>query len=1034
MRSNFHINEIWRLGGPFIGPDGRSHGRVTVQAPWSFDPDNSLITSIDGAEAGIYANPTPTPEGFYGQASAITGGLPLRWFQNFANDQVEIEVPNVKTIQINRDVGQDAATCDIEMYNQQHYPNDAVPASATELGQPGYFTFSRGDSAESRMRWGHVANSWNNVLVPNAILRTYQGYGGNNKTIPQALADDNLILTGLWFIDEVNITAKGMLSIKCRDAMKLLIEQQLYPPLVPKIRYPLKYFRWRFYSEKLKSAARQGTTAGAVPGDRNTVYDTSNTDAWYGNNAQLHGHRGTDALDGNSDTYWLSVGDITAEADFATSYIQFQCGQDVNAAYVWPFQGNYTMYVSVMVGGVWQGSDIVPYDPAQLFATGNAPYGAVDTGAAIPYVASYGMPWETPQEYVFPALYHADFVRLSFRNEQYTEWGPFHYRSGVREAMLRVSAGGPQVMGTVTYQPLFFGASSAADGVGYFTTSTWGQVDAFGDGRSYDQPVAGQPIDPDAGYTQVIPTHTGLGYYLLSGNGRVTCYGDAAYHGDPFNDGWAAQNGSNGLCWDMAITVSGNGYWVLDDAGHLFEYGDAASYTDPGPTPAGMLWFGIQSRRSGSNGVWLMRSDGLVVVRGAAVHYGNWTGVITGGTNDVISIAINQAQTGYWLLNQQGVVQTKGSAAVNPNSAPAPDANANQWFAKYWRIIPTVTDHYNILRGDGTIINCSSLDEFFGSAIPGGESTKRTDGNYKDYVDIIRDLVLWSGFLLFDAENVGPNDEPPVFGNLESTGAYAPTDLPDNLFDKRPVIEAITQIKETVGYHVWVDDEGGFRFEAPNWFAPGNFDESGNRLTIVPEVDERLQLIDYSVHFSDDSLRSIIIMSSEDPDARLTETVTTRLIPTTAKQLKGLVKPAMWINGWFQDPKEQQIMAELIALHIYFGARVGQVTCAANPCIGINDQVRIWERQTSEAFIHYVRGVSTNHDLETGQYTMTLNTNWLGDGTPLGWAIQPQNTEIGDAIVFQISDVLRRWFDTSPALAIKYFAADKTLHTTTPGS
>src|SRR5690606_32042012 len=61
-----------------------------------------------------------------------------------------------------------------------------------------------------------------------------------------------------------------------------------------------------------------------------------------------------------------------------------------------------------------------------------------------------------------------------------------------------------------------------------------------------------------------------------------------------------------------------------------------------------------------------------------------------------------------------------------------------------------------------------------------------------------------------------------------------------------------------------------------------------------------------------------------------------------------------------------------------FAQRRGQVTCLANPAIQVNDQVRIYERTTSETYIHYVRGISTSHDLDTGDYTMTLTTNWLG--------------------------------------------------------
>ena len=96
-----------------------------------------------------------------------------------------------------------------------------------------------------------------------------------------------------------------------------------------------------------------------------------------------------------------------------------------------------------------------------------------------------------------------------------------------------------------------------------------------------------------------------------------------------------------------------------------------------------------------------------------------------------------------------------------------------------------------------------------------------------------------------------------------------------------------------------------------------------------------------------------------------------------------MVRPFAWVNQSFTRRGEQKKMAELIGLHIWFSQRQGQAECAANPAIEIDDQVRFWERITSDAYIHYVRGVKTSHDLESGEYTMTLTTHWLG--TPEEW-------------------------------------------------
>src|SRR5881409_1054680 len=117
--------------------------------------------------------------------------------------------------------------------------------------------------------------------------------------------------------------------------------------------------------------------------------------------------------------------------------------------------------------------------------------------------------------------------------------------------------------------------------------------------------------------------------------------------------------------------------------------------------------------------------------------------------------------------------------------------------------------------------------------------------------------------------------------------------MPDSMFDKQPVIDTIRQLKEIVAYDCWCDDEGAFRFETPNIWGPGNFDELGNHLTRIPVIDERMQLQDYSVTVDDKDLRSEIIISSENPEQSVSGvTVTTKIRPSDAADLRGLTKPA----------------------------------------------------------------------------------------------------------------------------------------------
>lgn len=675
--------ERWDSGGPFFGEDGTPHTRVTVETDWE------LRKSTD-------------PIGTY-----IKG--PIRYYICDGNPQVETEVPNIASVNIERSIDTDAASCTISIFNQQMDINTG--GQNLELGNPGYYTWDRGTSAQSAARWGHTVNAWSGVLTPNALLRTYQGFGGTSKTIPQAVQDGNIILTGVWLVDDVQVGTNGMIELRCRDMAKLVIEQMAYPPLIPHGEYPLTYCRYIWKNEQVTETR---LVQSATAGQKRAVFSLSGNQAWYGPSGAVHGHAPTDALDGNTDTFWVSVGNSGPNEPYSVEYIQVECGEAIDTVYVHPWAGNYNLYISVMENGVWQGVPTIPYQPLHI-----GRYNPPTYTATIPYVQRVGVGWETPVTVRLDRAYNADQVRITFTNLARSPWGPYPYRAGVREFRLHLSA----------------------------------------------------------------------------------------------------------------------------------------------------------------------------------------------------------------------------------------DQNVTESFTH------TVTRRY--------------------------------DGNYKDYADIVKDLLLWSGFWLCD--DLDSDEDPEVYGNIESTGAFSEECIARDFFDKRPIIDAINQLKEIVGYLFWVDDEGGARFESPNWWRAGNFNEAGEYTAFIPEIDEQKQLTDYALQYSDRPARSEIIISTEDPTAEFSSTITTRYVPKTADILRGIVRPAMWVNGVFTNEDEQRIMAELIALHIWFSQRQGSVTCVANPAIQINDQVRIYERVTGESYTHYVRGVSTTHDLNSGTYTMNLTTHWLGDKE--SWAITREDIE-----------------------------------------
>lgn len=229
MRSNRYINHLFANGGPFIGAN-RSNAIVTVEKDW-------FLTEAD--VSGRYFENG-------GNEMHVKRRNPVRWFQRANNSQDETIIPNVKKISIDRNLGQDAAGCDITILNTRMKSNNGsmINAKTGDFGDPGFLTFNHGYSQAARDRWGYSTNEWHRVLQPGALLRTYQGYGGHGLTLDEALDAGNLMQTGTWIVDSVSLDSKGGMSIKCRDVMALLIDQLIYPPLVPHACYPPGFYNF----------------------------------------------------------------------------------------------------------------------------------------------------------------------------------------------------------------------------------------------------------------------------------------------------------------------------------------------------------------------------------------------------------------------------------------------------------------------------------------------------------------------------------------------------------------------------------------------------------------------------------------------------------------------------------------------------------------------------------------------------------------------------------------------------------------------
>lgn len=219
------INNIWN-SGDFTGADRKACARVTIQ------------------KATIKTH--PTLDRIYrsvlmGQASEA------------------VELPNVKSIEIQRTIDQDAATCTVTFYNTKPLAVGELPPNEWDIEQVGYYTFNRGTATN---RWNYGANEWRDFIVPDRLLRTYQGYGSDFTNTVHT--DPHLLQTGVWLIDEVNISTDGLITVNCRDLAALLIDQHVYVPVVPPKHYPLIF---QPYADLTNHPNTRTPTRSEVPGN-----------------------------------------------------------------------------------------------------------------------------------------------------------------------------------------------------------------------------------------------------------------------------------------------------------------------------------------------------------------------------------------------------------------------------------------------------------------------------------------------------------------------------------------------------------------------------------------------------------------------------------------------------------------------------------------------------------------------------------------------------------------------------------------------
>lgn len=223
------------------------------------------------------------------------------------------------------------------------------------------------------------------------------------------------------------------------------------------------------------------------------------------------------------------------------------------------------------------------------------------------------------------------------------------------------------------------GIARTPTGNGYWVVSSEGYVFCFGDAQYFGS-MGGLPLNqPIVG---IAARPQGDGYWLVAGDGGIFCFGNAPFHGSMGGETL------NAPMVGIASNAEGTGYWTVARDGGVFSFnapfrGSAGSYGIN--NVVGMV------ATTGDN-YWLYASDGGIFSYGAPFH-GSLGGT---GTTDVVGMAARGDGSGYWLVRGNGAVYTFGSVnyrggADEPGQFIGMAAGPSTW------------DGYFLLKKDGAL-------------------------------------------------------------------------------------------------------------------------------------------------------------------------------------------------------------------------------------------------------------------------------------------------------------------------------------------
>lgn len=1026
------LDALWK-SGRFIG-ENKPTARVTLQVP----------------RMGL----AHTPRNRY--ASIV-----------FGSTNLPVELPNVRSVSWDRDVDQDVAGGSIEFFNATNL-----------LPDRGYYTPNRGDSAY-HARWGLEGNEWQGLLVPDMVLRTYEGYGTDGSECP--CHDTKLYQSGTWLIDEVEFTSHGIIRCTVRDLGRVLLDQLMMPPVVPDAFLPLAF-----------DAVPK--TSGFHPP---TVVTQNFEEDWDGP-TDPPTVTGGSAGDSTVTLTWDPPPPVAPAESLPPEYAG-------GANYEVPTLGYFTHFAAsdkwyrVTGPGQKAGVEYLYGDPT--VTDDENIIGPITDTIVNFFGGPGGIERYTPRyEVVGYRLYRNGVVQGYYLTDEDTTVTVKHVgngrvsywelaavwqelNTGRREVGLRTPA--------VWYQPskpgsiktdLFSLVADENNGVpadGWLTwtyegdgaAATWHILlyRAGENGVVYEQPFTssaapGTVATFDTGRTDLTNWNiliyaenaagVGQGVFLLREDAPGYLLGTPVVSSPPQEAPPAAGRAAfttpegetvpvNEGPLSATLAATSDTVWIQPDtkrphpASNVLD-GNRETYwqslgVDPNTAaewielaiPTQMVTAVRVSPKFSGYKVWVsVMVDGVWQAwdAGEDIPYDPARPITHNGANIpfVEQAVLNDGEREYVIRLRQPVAAVDRVRFTFSN--PVKDAG-NVW-RMYIREIGVLGEAGASERRVPTPTAQKTSDDT-GSTLKNAHVTTGAGdhpGTYEDYTDIVKLLCAWGGFHWSDNARsyccdgsstehsfglapygLGPKFDPilglnsgRVWGDFEESGVAGVVKLGAETWDKKPLMEGIAYVRDILGFLFHVDEEGGVVWRAPNIYTVGNYilnrAQKPQHTTQVPVIDEQQTLIDLSATLTSRNLREHILVAAPDGSAGA-------YVGGSIPNYIGLRRVAGWTDRNFASDEECQLMADMIALRQLFTYRTDSVTIPGYPKLQINDQVRIYEQVTGEVYLHYIKGISSSLNVETGEWTYTLSTHWLGERPFDRWAFDPAN----------LSEATRKW-------------------------